>query len=66
MEDNAKKLERIKNSQIVHSSSHLNVDKIAKDNDRRAVKARKIFNTPAYDGIYDKYKEAIKKHKENK
>ena len=44
MEDNAKKLERIKNSQIVHTSSHLNVNKIAKDNDRRAAKARKVFN----------------------
>ena len=66
MDDNARKLERIKNSSVIHVAERINVEKANTDTDTRAVRARELFHTPPYNGIYNKYKEALNKHEESK
>lgn len=66
MDDNARKLERIKNSSVIHVTERINIEKANADTDIRAVRARELFHTPPYNGIYNKYKEALNKHEESK
>ena len=66
MDENARKLERIKNSSVIHVTERIDVEKAYTDTDIRAVRARKLFYTPPYNGIYSKYKEALNKHEESK
>lgn len=66
MDDNAKKLERITNSSVIHVTERINIEKASSDTDIRAVRARELFYTPPYNGIYSKYKEALRKHEASK
>ena len=66
MDDNIRKLERIKNSSVIHVTERINIEKANADTDIRAVRARELFYTPPYNVIYNKYKESLKKHEESK
>ena len=66
MDDNIRKLERIKNSSVIHVAERINIEKANADTDVRAVRARELLHTPPYNGIYNKYKEALNKHEELK
>lgn len=66
MDGNAMKLERIKNSSVIHVVEKINIEKANADTDVRAVRARELLHTHPYNGIYNKYKEALNKHEESK